>query len=84
MLNFCGRLLASETVTSLEVRVSDPLALHITTTNLDRVEASVDDRPHPITGELPELDLDLPDDWYGAEVRGFKGSTLRQRRLVRR
>jgi len=84
MLNFCGRLLASETVTSLEVRVSDPPALHITTTNLDRVEASVDDRPRPITGEVPELDLDLPDDWYGVEVRGFKGSTLRQRRLVRR
>ena len=84
MLNFCGRLLASETFTSLEARVSEPSVLHITTTNLDRVEISVDDRPHPITEELPELDVDLPNEWYGVEVRGFKGSTLRQRRLVRR
>ena len=84
LLDFCGRLLASESVTGLEVEVTDLTSLHIVPRNLDRIDIIVDERPSSSEAADQPVDVELPAEWFAVEVAGFTGATLRQRRLLRR
>jgi hypothetical protein len=84
LMAFCGRLLASEPVTGLEVQQRRPQELRVTPMGLDRVDVYVDD--HPLTSLKVEgpIDVELPSGWFAIDVAGYVGGTLRQRRLLTR
>ena len=87
LLDFCSRLLASETFTDLKTRIARDL-LEIETTNLDRVDLYVDGHPQRslTTGSgsgTRTLTHEFQGPWYQAEVIGYTGDVHRQRRLLR-
>jgi hypothetical protein len=87
LFEFCGRLLASESVTDMKTRVTRDV-LEVETTNLDRVDLYVDGHPQRSlqtgsrsgTGTVTHK-FEAP--WYQAEVVGYAGDVRRQRRLLR-
>jgi hypothetical protein len=87
LFEFCGRLLASESVTDMKTRVTRDV-LEVETTNLDRVDLYVDGHPQRSlqtgsrsgTGAVTHK-FEAP--WYQAEVVGYAGDVRRQRRLLR-
>lgn len=86
LIAFCGRLLASEEPTDLEVR-PEPGGLAVETLNLDRVEVYADDRPigPPLAADRAgrsRLRLAIGA-WSQLEVRGFTGDIRRQLRRLR-
>ena len=87
LLEFCGRLLASEPVTDLKIQVTRDV-LEIETTNLDRVDLYVDGHPQRSlkTGSRTgtrTVKHEFQGPWYQAEVVGYAGDVRRQRRLLR-
>jgi C-terminal processing protease CtpA/Prc len=86
LLEFCGRLLASESITDLQAQVTGDL-LEIETTNLDRVDVYVDGHPRESlqtgsrTGTETVTHM-IEDPWYQVEVVGYTGDVRRQRRLL--
>jgi hypothetical protein len=87
LLEFCGRLLASEAVTDLHTRVTEGV-LEIETTNLDRVDLTVDGHPQRSlkTGSRSgthTVKYEFEGPWYQAEVVGYAGDVRRQQRLLR-
>ena len=83
---FCGRLLASETVTDLQYRLENG-ELFITTVSLDRIELYLDDRPHgaPVVIDsqaLLPIVFKIGSDWSKLELLGFAGAIRRQRRQL--
>lgn len=86
LLEYCGALLASEPRSSLAVERLLDCCLGVETSGIDRVDVYVDGRPvsASLTLGLEPVRVDLPQNWAEAEVLGFRGQTLRQRRLVKR
>lgn len=87
LLEFCGRLLASEPITDLKTKI-DGNVLEIETTNLDRVDLYVDGHPERSlkTGSrfgTGTVNHEFEDPWYQVEVVGYAGDVRRQRRLLR-
>ena len=79
----CGQILAREPRTGLRVRL-DAGGARVTADGLDRLDVVVDDRPRPsvdLTAGTP-VDIPLPPGWGHAELLGYHGSVLRQRRLL--
>lgn len=86
LLEFCGGLLASQPRSELCVERLLDCCLGVETSGLDRVDVYVDGRPvsASLAVESEPVRVDLPQNWAEAEVRGHKGQTLRQRRLLKR
>jgi hypothetical protein len=85
LIAFCGRLLAGEEATDLEVR-PEPGGIAVETLNLDRIEVYADDRPlgPPIAVDRAgrsRLHVAAAD-WSQLEVRGFTGALRRQLRRL--
>lgn len=85
LLAFCGRLLASEEPTDLDIRV-EPGGLVVETLNLDRIEVYADSRPlgPPLAADRnghSRLHI-ATGDWSQLEVRGFTGALRRQLRRL--
>jgi len=79
----CGRILARLPRTGLSVR---PAAdrVRVTAEGLDRLDVLVDDRPRPsvdLTAGTP-VDVPLPPGFTRAELLGYQGTELRQRRVL--
>ncbi len=85
LIEFCGRLLASERSTDLQVERVGDAGLKVSAERLDRIDVYVDGRPvgSSAPDELPPA-IELGESWSAAEVRGFVGQSLRQRRLIHR
>lgn len=86
LLAFCGRLLADQRRSSLEVAAPaiDSHPLVVRTTGLDQVDLSVDGRfreSRDITGR--RTSFDVRPGWQTVEVRGYRAGTLCQRRALR-
>ena len=85
LFDYCGQLLASTPRTAMNVEVANG-TLSIATTGLTSVDLHADGRPaggsilvsdrNPLTVLVPAYDEAL-------EVQGFKGSVLKQRRILR-
>ena len=87
LLEFCGRRLASGTLTDLEIRTTQSV-LEIETTNLDRVDLYVDGHPEKSlkTGSrfgTRTVTHEFQTQWDQAEVVGHARDFCRQRRLMR-
>lgn len=78
----CGRLLAAEPKTALEVAWDRP-RLSVTTNNLTRVDIYADDRPYTTMDVTQDgtLAVDLLDP-ETIRVEGYRGQNLRQARLL--
>jgi hypothetical protein len=85
LLAFCGRLLKAERRTTLSAEPNAVDGLTVTTAGLDRLDLFVDDRPRD-SREVDDgtTDLELPAGWATAEVVGYSGGHLRQRRRLTR
>lgn len=87
LLDFCGRLLASEPITDLKARIADD-TLKIETTNLDVVDLFIDGHPRTSlkTGSrsgTATVEYRFQEPWHQTEVIGYTGDVRRQRRLLR-
>ena len=87
LLNFCGRLLKSEPKTDMVCSMAGDV-MSVETTNLDRVDMYVDNRPYASlsTGARQgtrSLEHVIEPAWSDIEVVGFAGAVRRQRRLLR-
>ena len=79
----CARILARLPRTDLGARVAGD-RVRVTADGLDRLDVVVDDRPRPsidLTAGTP-VDVPLPPGWARAELLGYEGTVLRQRRLL--
>jgi hypothetical protein len=79
----CAKILAREPRTALAVKVGAD-GVRVTAEGLDRLDVVVDDRPRPsvdLTAGTP-VDVALPAGWGRAELLGYQGAVLRQRRLL--
>ena len=79
----CGQILARQPRTALDVKLSGD-RVRVTAQGLDRLDVVVDDRPRPsvdLTAGAP-VDVALPAGWGRAELLGYAGAVLRQRRLL--
>jgi hypothetical protein len=84
MLEFCGRLLAAEPATGLEVTATSP-RLEVTTRGLNRLDVYVDDRPlASVAIANDQATVSVPAVWETLTVEGYHGEVLRQRRRIRR
>jgi hypothetical protein len=85
LLDYCGKLLACETVSDLVVeKVPRQAKLRITPKGLDRIDIYVDDHPFgslPVDGSEP-LEIPCAPGSRSLAVEGYSGETLRQRRVV--
>lgn len=86
LLDYCGQLLAAVPSTAMEVDLDDD-SLIVGTESLTTVDVYADG--HPIAGSMEvgdDVGISVPAPSFRdtLEVRGFKGSTLKQRRLIRR
>jgi hypothetical protein len=81
---FCGRLLKAEPRTALDAEPAPSGGLSVTTAGLDRLDVFVDDRPRD-SREVDDgtTDIELPSGWATAELVGYGGGNLRQRRRIR-
>lgn len=81
---FCGKLLASRPHTSLTVAPAGP-AIEVTSLGLDRLDLTVDGRPYGSRAlQDGTTGIDLPPAWSSADLAGYDGELLRQRRRLRR
>jgi hypothetical protein len=85
LFDYCGALLASTPKTAMKIDVTNG-TLDIATVGLNTVDIYADG--HPIGGSITAKDdhpvtLPLPAFAETLEVRGFKGSRLKQRRVLR-
>ena len=85
LFQYCGQLLAASPRTAMKVTAANG-SLSISTTDLSSVDVYAD--AHPIGGSIAVTDssptsLPLPSFEEALEVRGFKGSVLKQRRAIR-
>jgi hypothetical protein len=85
LFDYCGALLASTPKTAMKISVTNG-TLDIATVGLNTVDIYADG--HPIGGSITAKDdhpvtLPLPAFAETLEVRGFKGSRLKQRRVLR-
>jgi hypothetical protein len=85
LLDYCGQLLASAPRTALTVEPGDS-TLEITTHGLTLVDLYAD--RHPVGRSLPVTDanpvsLPIPAFRETLEIQGFRGATLKQRRVIR-
>jgi hypothetical protein len=79
----CAQILAREPRTALHLRLGAD-RVRVTAEGLDRLDVVVDDRPRPsvdLTAGAP-VDMALPAGWGRAELLGYAGAVLRQRRLL--
>jgi hypothetical protein len=85
LLDYCGLLLASAPRTALTVEPGAS-TLEITTQGLTLVDLYADG--HPVGSSLPvtnanPVSLPIPAFHETLEIQGFKGATLKQRRVIR-
>jgi hypothetical protein len=84
LLGFCGRLLAAEPSTGLEVTATTP-NLEVAAHGLDRLDVYVDDRPlGSVAIANDRATLPAPAVWETLTVEGYHGAVLHQRRRFRR
>jgi hypothetical protein len=86
LLDYCGRLLASEIVTDMDYEITGD-ELVVRTKGLDRVDLLVNN--HPLHSEavdraagFQKLTRTLPENWRSIEIAGLVGDTVRQRRRI--
>jgi Peptidase family S41 len=79
----CGVILAGRPRTGLRLRL-DGDRVRVTADGLDRLDVVVDKRPQPSIdlSAGTKVDVVLPAGWQQAELRGYQGTDLRQRRLL--
>jgi hypothetical protein len=79
----CGRILARLPRTELSFKLTAD-GVRVTADGLDRLDVVVDDRPRPsvdLTAGTP-VDVPLPPGFTRAELLGYQGTALRQRRVL--
>jgi hypothetical protein len=84
LMDFCGRLLASEPVTDLRARTTRAGVLSATTRGLDRIDVYVDERPVHTQDLDPGagIELKIEGAWSQVDVIGFSSQIVRQRRRL--
>jgi Peptidase family S41 len=83
LMNFCGKLLASESHTDLWAKPTK-LGISLETLGLDRVDVYVDERPHSsmdVKADKPQ-NVKIKQGWSQIDVVGFSSQLVRQRRRV--
>jgi Peptidase family S41 len=79
----CGRILARLPRTGLSFKLTAE-GVRVSADGLDRLDVLVDDRPRPsvdLTAGAP-VDVPLPPGFTRAELLGYQGTVLRQRRVL--
>ncbi len=82
LLMFCARLLDAAPATSMTVRWNAP-NLDIAVSKLDRIDVSVDGRPHQSCDVTDGLRLSLEHPRELIRVEGYQGENLQQVRTIR-
>lgn len=88
LLAFCGKLLAAQRRSSLQIEapVTDADPLVVRSSGLDRLDLFVDDRfreSRDISDRRTRNRFDVLPGWQAIEVRGYLGGALQQRRTLR-
>ncbi|MDQ4038718.1 MAG: S41 family peptidase [Actinomycetota bacterium] len=88
LLAFCGKLLATQNRSGLEIQAPTSTADHVVVRShgLDQLDLLVNDRlreSRDISAGRSRTRFDVLPGWQSIELRGYRARTLRQRRTIR-